>query len=454
LVSRADIQRFTEILYRLGFKQAKAPVEKQMPGVQDYFGYDEAGDKWVHVHAHYQLILGDDMTKNFHLAIEEPYLRSAMQGDLFKVPSAEFEYIVLVIRMVLKHAALDAILTRQGSLKSSERRELDDLQDKVDSSRSNEILKHDLSMLSSELFVDCERALQSGCPIWSRAIAAHRLQVALKASAFHSLPVDIYLKLWRRIILVLQRRLFKTSTKYQSAIGGALIAFVGGDGAGKSTAINALHTWLSKNFQSIKVHMGKPNWSWITKIIRSMLKIGQILGLYPLETSFEETLTESGFPRVSLSDPRGLSARPLLEVCESSTFRCSWWNSFFSTGFTDPIHLMDGPQTERFIHELADGPGAKLPLSPKMTDRFAQYLVRLEKNFYHQISFPDLVAVLRIEPEIAVQRKTEEDPSAVFQRSNEIWQIDWDQTGVYVIDSSLSKAEVVSELRGLIWSKL
>ena len=72
LISRADAGRFTEILFRLGFKQTQAPFDKQMTGVSDYYGYDDQADKWVHVHAHYQLIMGHDMTKNFHLPIEEP----------------------------------------------------------------------------------------------------------------------------------------------------------------------------------------------------------------------------------------------------------------------------------------------------------------------------------------------------------------------------------------------
>jgi hypothetical protein len=101
LVSRADIPRFSELLYRFGFKKAKASSQKQMPGVLDYFGYDEQADKLIHVHAHYQLILGHDMTKNYRLPIEKPYLESAVQDGLFKVPAAEFEFIVLVIRMIL-----------------------------------------------------------------------------------------------------------------------------------------------------------------------------------------------------------------------------------------------------------------------------------------------------------------------------------------------------------------
>src|SRR5687768_18365182 len=62
LISRSDGSRFTEILFRLGFKQVQAPVDKQMPGVLDYYGYDEQTEKWVHVHAHYHLIMGHDMT--------------------------------------------------------------------------------------------------------------------------------------------------------------------------------------------------------------------------------------------------------------------------------------------------------------------------------------------------------------------------------------------------------
>jgi hypothetical protein len=81
LVSRPDIPRFTAILCRLGFKQARAPAEKDLPGVLDFFGYDDPADKLIHVHAHYQLILGHDRTKNHRLPIESAYLGSAIDTD-------------------------------------------------------------------------------------------------------------------------------------------------------------------------------------------------------------------------------------------------------------------------------------------------------------------------------------------------------------------------------------
>ena len=48
LVLREDVQKFTEILDRLGFKQAHEPVGHEMPGVLDYYGYSREADKLVH----------------------------------------------------------------------------------------------------------------------------------------------------------------------------------------------------------------------------------------------------------------------------------------------------------------------------------------------------------------------------------------------------------------------
>jgi hypothetical protein len=62
--------------------------------------------------------------------------------------------------------------------------------------------------------------------------------------------------------------------------------------------------------------------------------------------------------------------------------------------------------------------------------------------------------VLRLAPQTAVQRKTDEDPSSVRERSTEIWEVDWSQTAAIVVDAGKSREEVASELITRIWAQL
>lgn len=457
LVSRVDMPRFIDILARLGFKQAQAPAEKQLPGVLDYFGYDKAADRLIHVHAHFQLIVGRDLTKHYRLLIERPYLESVVQSDPFKIPAAEFEFIVFVIRRVLKHSTWDVILGREGTLKPSERQELAYLQARINQDRLDDILQRHLPYIGIELFNNCIQALQPACSLWTRVKTGQQLQAKLQANAWPPVPLDIYLKLWRRAALAIRRRLFKTSPKYRLMSGGAMIAIVGGDGAGKSTAVETLHTWLTKNFDTTRLHMGKPVWSWTTNAIRLILKIGNLLGLYPADSSFRETLCQESL--VSPGYPwlfRELcKARDRYRTYVKARRLAANGGLVILDRFPLPqIQIMDGPQAERFITQLMARPQAKRFMSPHRASPLAKFLVKLEESYYQKTVLPEILIVLLVEPEIAVQRKTDEDARYVRERSTEIWKQDWTHTNAHIIDASKSKTAVMAELKALIWSEL
>ena len=457
LISRAHAARFTEVLCHLGFKQVQAPPEKKMPGVLDYIGYDRTADRLIHVHTHYQLVLGDDMSKNYRLPIERAYLESAVNGGLFRLPAAEFEFIVFVIRMVLKHAAWDAILVGKGRLSAAEQRELRWLQARIRQDRVEDILRQHLPYVSAELFHGCVLALDPRCSTWNRAKIGQQLQCRLGANTRRPLPADTCLKLYRRVALALRRRIVKSRSRYRLERGGAMIALVGGDGAGKSTAADGLSVWLSQFFPVTKVHLGKPPLSWTTIAVRGVLKVGQLLGLYPVESSFRETLKQQspvspGYPWLLRETLRARDRHLIYK--KARRFAAHGGISLLDRFPLPQVTLMDGPRTERFLNQLSDRPAAGQRLRPRRSSRFARWLVGREETYYRQASPPDVLVVLRVAPETAVQRKGEEDPAFVWERNQEIWDQDWEHTEVHVIDGGQSQTEVLAELKALLWSEL
>lgn len=442
LVGREDVGRFLAILNGLGFKEAKAPRIKQLPGVQDFFGYDEKVDKIIHVHAHYQLIIGHDMTKNVRVPIEKEYLASSVRDDLFNIPSPEYEYLVFIIRMVLKHSTWDTILGLQGSLNTAERDELAFLKDRVDQALLDQILNQQMPYLGTELFNDCIATLEQAT-LWQRIKIGHQLQTRLLPYSRRILPLDTFLKLWREANTKILRRFFRITKKYQLENGGLMIAIVGGDGAGKSTSVSALTSWASKYFRTTKIHLGKPKWTIMTMVVRGVLKVGKSLGLYSWE--LDSNMEGKKFP-IPAKYPWLLR-----EVCRARdryrTYRKA--QRFAVNGGIVILDRFPLPEIE-----IMDGPLAESYLNRDETSRVAKRLIEIEKSYYDRFALPELIVVLRLNPEIAVQRKTDEDAESVRRRSTAIWETDWDNSAAIVIDSSKSKAEVQKELKRLIWSRL
>jgi thymidylate kinase len=229
------------------------------------------------------------------------------------------------------------------------------------------------------------------------------------------------------------------------ANGGMLIAIIGGDGSGKTTAVADLRQKLSEEFDVIKVHMGKPSWSWTTIIIRGILKIGCLLGLYPF-------VKEGSEPSLDTNSP-SFPGYPWLirEVCTARDRYLSYGRArrFATNGglvicdrFPLPqIKIMDGAQVERVTGGIK-------------TNVLIKLLASLEHEYYQRIMLPDLLIVLRVDPEICVQRKTDETSDSVRTRSQEIWDLDWCETPAHVIDASRSKSQVLSDVLSLVWSNL
>ena len=445
LVSRADTQVFTHILYKLGFKEARASSGQHIPGILHYYGYDPDDDRFVHVHAHYQLIVGHDLTKNYHLPLERPCLESAINDYIFKISAPEFELIIFVIRMVLKYSIMDAILGKRKTPSTAMQRELEYLQNRVNLTKLHDILEQNLPSIDAILFENCIQSLQPYCSNWKRIKVREQLQHVLKAYARRTMIADICLKLRRRMTGLISRRIFGHLSRKRMKNGGAIIALIGGDGSGKSTSVDGLYTWLSKQFDTIKVHMGKPPCSLSTF---ALVSVSRICSLHKRLHKMKRPVKSSAG-----ADSKEFPGYiPLLRsVCTAhDRYRLYVKSRRFATNgglvICDRYPL---PQ----IKLMDAGPFSQIT-NMEQTNRPIEFLIKIAKKYQQKIMFPELLIVLKVAPDIAVLRKIEEVSGYVKARSQEIWDLDWQQTPAYIIDASRSKEEVLSDLKSLIWSKL
>ena len=434
LVARTDRARFLAVLARLGFKEARLPPAREVPAVAHYYGLDRATGRLVHVHAHFRLVLGDDTTKNFWLPIETAYLASRTRDDLLPVPAPEHELAVLVLRLVLKHATWDARLQRRGALSASEQRELSWLLGRTDWQRVEEVVAANLPFLVG-VWPACRRAIEPGCPQLARILAADRLTRALASCARRPRGQDTALRVSRRLVWALRGRVVRRPVPKRLPGGGALVAVVGGDGAGKSTAVAGLVDWLSGSLEVQHVHLGRPPKSLTTVLLTGGLALARRSG---------------AVPGLTTARPGSSTARLLGQGCTARDRRRSYTRArrvaarggvVISDRFPlRELPSMDGPRSVGFREHPALG-------------RLGRALVAYESRQYGVFTRPDVLAVLRVDPEVAVRRKSDEDSAYVRRRSTEVWNATWDRD-VVVIDAARPAAEVLADLRAAVWERL
>jgi thymidylate kinase len=451
LVARADAARFQAVIGSLGYKPC---VSDTGPSICHYYGLDEESGRLVHVHAYYRILTGGTVLKNYRLPLEEMLLRGTRQIQGVFVPDRAAELVSFVVRKTLEHAALiEAVfLAREGSLVVEE---LDWLSQGVSEDEISRLLREYLPSVDLEFFRNCREAIARGSAVRRFLLArelSFRLRHHLRYRRAHASVIRS-----SRCLAGLARRVVRRGPTRVLLSGGAVVAVVGSDGAGKSTVVGDLTGWLGTSFRVRRIHAGKPPAAVTTAGLRVLLPLMRRLAPRYRKTSVEMKGAGGGGHGVqALRSGRLFFLYAVRAVAVAHERR----------------HLL-----VRALRKAAGGtlivsdryptPQAGAPDSPGLSfllrdaNPLYAWLARLEERAYRAMPPPDLVIYLEVPVDLACHRNLTREkagapkPTDVIRRRHaQTAELDFPGSPVHRVSTDTDLEITLRRVREIVWKAL
>jgi hypothetical protein len=430
LVAQEARTAFRRIVGELGFKPALPPGERQMPGVESYFGFDPSVPRLLHLHVHYRLVLGEYWRTSYRLPFEPDLLETAVRGDVFPVPTATYQFLVFVLRVALQQRGR-LLLGTGDHWRRGIQIQLDNLEALCDREALAALLATHLPTIDVRFLDRCVASLRGKYGVAQRALLLLLLHRRLRAYSRRPPLAALLNAAAEKMGPLALRRI--SDERMRLSGGGTVIALVGGDGAGKSTCARELEHWFSSDFAILRAHLGNPPRSLLTFCVAGALKTEQVMN------------------RLLRRVPQTATHLELLRYLCTARDRYRLYEKVQRFTAHGGIALC-----ERYpVSELPSHVGPCIPaLLPASPTAFGILLQNAENRYYECMRRPDLLFVLRLDPELAVVRKPEEPAHYVRTRGRAIWETDWTATRAQMVDAGQPLPEVLTDLKARIWRSL
>lgn len=443
-----DLQR---ILADVGFRRFQATALTAYPAVEDYLALDEATGRIVHLHLHHRLTVGQMHLKGYRLPWERELFntrRFDAENGLY-IAQPEMELLLLLTRDALKRRLRLNVAEWLGRKpkKGDFAREFAWLAARSDPDVISALAGR---LIGAQAEEPLRRLLQSAASAEDRRAFAAVVRPALRLHRTYGwLTAAVFMPVREAFWVLggLSRRQFHWAFPMRriSPRGGMVVAFLGSDGAGKSTLCADTAKWLGGKLDVVPIYFGSGDGP--SSLLRKPLQLAR---------SLIDRRTPSADPVARRSGSRGklrsLALIPWalsLSLEKRSKFRrmvqarnrgimvvCDRFAQDQVQGFNDGrllAHLAESPW--RIVRAMAAWEAA-----PYQTSKFDP---------------PDVVIKLVASPEVALSRRPEMRAEEIALRIAAVRSLNYpEQTLVAEIDADQPLEDVKLAVRRLIWGVL
>lgn len=250
LVEPDSAARAEQCIVASGFVPMRTAVPRSYPGVHDYVAYDAALDRFIHLHLHYQLVMGDRWVKAYRLPVEQGVLHRRVWLDPQQtwVVSPADELVMYCARMCVKFA--------RPFVRPRVQQELRFFTGRVGTEGLGAEVRSNYRPALIEL---AELALAGDlAALDARSAAVRREMRAYLRMSRQLFFIRARLRFAYRLVVELARRKLQVYSfgRRRLTRGGMTVAFVGMDGAGKTSAIARNSVFLAKQVDVSTVFLG------------------------------------------------------------------------------------------------------------------------------------------------------------------------------------------------------
>lgn len=459
LIDREDSARFKALLCRHDFKPFISHPHRQYPAIEDYLGFDPASGRLIHLHIHYRLVLGEQFVKNYYLPLDQHFLEQVVERDGVKIPIPELELIVLSLRALLKYRDRDVLhdlLGRgeQSGIPAAILAEIDYLRRQTNPKQIAHALEQYVGFVSSDLIFQFLATIQSN-PRDGSTLSRLRLQVRRELTPYQRHSRRRARMTYYRVMLsrqwpldrIMARLLPLPDKRKTPASGGITIAFVGADGAGKSTIIKHMVKWLSWRMVVRSYYMGSNQPSRITSAIKAAQRLTQIVS----GGSRRVFGAQSRIARLA-DRPRRLAER--LRFLADGRDRYRRYLAGRRKAAQGAIVIYDRYPLDavRIGERMVDGP--RIAAGNGQLGPIGRRLAQAEERIYHNIQPAEHLFVLHVSPEVSQQRKPAHKPATIEAKSQAIERIAGQGGNITHIDAEQPLDDVLLQVKSTIWRLL